>query len=78
MPAVDVTLGSFQFRDFRWVRLREGGGTPDLGQQPHEEAHPAGTGLYMGQGQAGPGRGGGLNVGTMPLQANLFSLLHLM
>lgn len=24
-----------------------------MGQQPHEEAHPAGTGLYMGQGQAG-------------------------
>lgn len=51
VPAVDVTLGSFQFRDFRWVRLRGGGWDPlTSSQQPHEEAHPAGTGLYMGQG----------------------------
>lgn len=49
MPAVDVTLGSFQFRDFRWVRF--GGAGADPVQQLHEEAHQAGTGppvLYLG------------------------------
>lgn len=49
VPAVDVTLGSFQFRDFRWVRF--GGAGADPVQQLHEEAHQAGTGppvLYLG------------------------------